>query len=58
MPEVRKLSLFVCCFLLELVAVLAVEHKRSPKPNKKDLNRKFTMEVDEKGNPKIAEVKD
>ena len=36
----------------------AVEHKRPPKPKKKDLNRKFTMRVDKKGNPKITEVGD
>ena len=41
-----------------LLGMDAVEHKKPPKPNKKDLNRRFTLEVDKKGNPKITEVKD
>ena len=36
----------------------AVEHKKPPKPTKKDLDRRFTLEVDKKGKPKITEVKD
>ena len=41
-----------------LLSMDAVEHKRPPKPTKKDLNRKFTMTTDKKGNPKITEVED
>ena len=41
-----------------LFSMDAVEHKRPPKPNKKNLNRKFTMTTDEKGKPKITEVED
>ena len=33
-----------------------VAHKRTPKPAKKELNRKFKMQVDRKGNPTIQEV--
>ena len=41
-----------------LLGMDAVEHKRPSKPTKKDLDRKFTMTTDEKGKPKITEVKD
>lgn len=41
-----------------LLGMDAVEHKRPPKPNKKDLNKKFKMNVDKKGKPKITEVED
>ena len=41
-----------------LLGMDSVEHKRPPKPTKKDLNKKFTLEIDEKGKPKITEVKD
>lgn len=41
-----------------LLGMDAVEHKRPRKPAKKDLDRKFTMSVGEKGKPKITEVKD
>ncbi|MCY4261817.1 MAG: hypothetical protein OXC97_00630 [Candidatus Dadabacteria bacterium] len=34
----------------------AVSHKRPKKPNKQDLNRKFSLKKDRKGNPKIKEV--
>ena len=33
-----------------------VPHKRPGKPTKKDLERKFKMEVDRKGKPSIQEV--
>ena len=33
-----------------------VEHKRPGKPTKKDLVRKFKMNVDRKGKPSIKEV--
>ena len=33
-----------------------VEHKRPRKPTKKDLARKFKMNVDKKGKPSIKEV--
>ena len=33
-----------------------VAHQRLPKPAKKELNRKFKMQVDRKGNPTIQEV--
>ena len=33
----------------------SVPHKRPKKPNKKDLNRKFSLKKDRKGNPKIVE---
>ena len=41
-----------------LLSMDSVEHKRPPKPNKKDLNRRFAMSVDKKGIPKITEVED
>ena len=41
-----------------LLSMDVVEHKRPQKPTKKDLNRKFTMTTDKKGNPKITEVED
>ena len=41
-----------------LLSMNAVEHERPRKPTKKDLNRRFTMTTDEKGRPKITEVKD
>ena len=33
-----------------------VKHKRIPKPTKRDLNRKFKLKVDRKGNPSMVEV--
>ena len=33
-----------------------VPHKRPGKPTKKDLERKFKMNVDRKGNPSLKEV--
>ncbi len=41
-----------------LLGMDAVEHKRPPKPTKKDLNKKFTLKVDKKGKPEIREVED
>ena len=41
-----------------LLGMDAVEHERPPKPTKKDLDRRFTLEVGKKGKPKITEVKD
>ena len=41
-----------------LLSMDAVEHERPPKPNKKDLNKRFKMNVDKEGNPKITEVED
>ena len=42
------------CALLKMGPV---KHKRPPKPNKKELERKFKMDVDQKGKPSIQEVK-
>ncbi len=39
-----------------LMSLGPVPHKRPPKPTKKDLQRKFKMRVDRKGNPSIEEV--
>ena len=33
-----------------------VAHKRTPKPTKKEMGRRFKMQVDRKGNPAIQEV--
>lgn len=33
-----------------------VQHKRPSKPNKKEMERKFKMSVDQKGKPSIQEV--
>ena len=33
-----------------------VPHKRPPKPTKKDLERKFKLKIDRKGNPSMEEV--
>lgn len=34
----------------------AVEHKRPKEPTKAELNKKFIMRLDRKGNPTIKEV--
>ncbi len=39
-----------------LLGMNPVEHKRSPAPTKKDLDRKFKMRVDRKGKASIKEV--
>ena len=39
-----------------LMKMGSVEHKRPRKPTKKDLERKFKMEVDRKGKSTIQEV--
>ena len=39
-----------------LMKMGSVEHKRPRKPTKKDLERKFKMNVDSKGKPVIREA--
>ena len=39
-----------------LLGMGAVNHVRPKKPTKKDLNRRFLLKSDEKGNSKIVEV--
>ena len=40
-----------------LLRMNPVEHKRPRKPRKEDLERRFSLRKDQKGNPKIIEVK-
>ena len=39
-----------------LLGMKLSDHKRPPKPTKKDLQRKFKMRVDRKDNPSVKEV--
>ena len=39
-----------------LLRMPGVKHTRPPAPTKEDLERKFVMRVDRKGNPTIKEV--
>ncbi len=40
-----------------LIGMRPVKHERSKKPKKEDLERRFSLRKDQKGNPKIVEVK-
>lgn len=40
-----------------LLGMKAVKHERPKKPKKEDLERRFSLRKDRKGNPKIVEVK-
>ena len=39
-----------------LLRMKEVRHERPTKPTKRDLNRRFKMKIDRKGNPTIVEV--
>lgn len=39
-----------------LLKLNSVKHKRPKEPNKEELNKKFVMRLDRKGNPAIKEV--
>ena len=39
-----------------LLGMSETEHKRPSKPTKADLERRFRMKIDRKGNPSIVEV--
>lgn len=40
-----------------LLGMGPVKHERPKKPKKEDLERRFSLQKDSKGNPKIVEVK-